>query len=326
MPAEPSPAEPPDVHVTLEYRIDAELADWLPIGVLTIFCGLFLFAMEQPDLPPLGTTIGAAAAIVVGIGIAALALWRRFNRGKPVYVLSPIGVHYRGSGMKEIVIPWREIKGVDTIDITWRHWMTRYPHDMTSRGVTVVLVSKPFYDAHIHRGLFWRGPYWYETKFIPKGNLIQCALHSEIVSVKPRELRGAVEARWRAFRDQAPAPVRRRSSVPSVIAAWRRKPRDDATRVDATRPVPAPRIVAAGDKPRPISIWQWVKIALPLIGIVVAGSNLLGLWATEAQTAAYAKKKEWQEWRARNAAERKEMDERLRKQREELDKALRRLW
>jgi hypothetical protein len=111
-----------------------------------------------------------------------------------------------------------------------------------------------------------------------------------------------------------------------VIAAWRRKPRGDATRVDATRPVPAPRIVAAGDKPRPISLWQWVKIALPLIGIVVAGSNLLGLWATEAQTAAYAKKKEWQEWRARNAAERKEMDERLRKQREELDKALRRLW
>ena len=30
-----------------------------------------------------------------------------------------------------------------------------------------------------------------------------------------------------------------------------------------------------------------MKIALPLIGIVVAGSNLLGLWATEAQTAAY---------------------------------------
>ena len=78
-PVEPSPAEPPDVHVTLEYRVDAELADWLPIGVLTIFCGLFLFAMEQPDLPPLGTTIGAAAAIVVGIGIAALSLWRRFR-------------------------------------------------------------------------------------------------------------------------------------------------------------------------------------------------------------------------------------------------------
>ncbi len=244
-------AAPSDVHVTLEYRVDAEIADWLPIGVLTIFCGLFLFAMEKPDLPPLEVTIGAAAAIVVGIGIAALSLRRRFRRGDPVYVLSPIGVHYRGPWMKEIVIPWHEVKGVDTIDVEWRHWMTRYPQDMTSRGVTVVLVSKPFYDAHIHLGLFWRGPYWYETKFIPKGDLIQCALHSEIVSVKPRELREAVEARWRAFRGQVAVPVKpRRASVPTVIAAALRR----APRVQATPSAPPPRIVAAGDKPRPISV------------------------------------------------------------------------
>jgi hypothetical protein len=63
--------EQADVHTTLEYRLDAEFADWLPIGVLTIFCGLFLFAIAQPGLPPPGETIGAAAAIVVGIGIAA---------------------------------------------------------------------------------------------------------------------------------------------------------------------------------------------------------------------------------------------------------------
>ena len=49
--------EPSDVHQTLEYRVDAELADWLPIGVLTIFCGLFLFAIAQPGLPPPGETM-----------------------------------------------------------------------------------------------------------------------------------------------------------------------------------------------------------------------------------------------------------------------------
>jgi hypothetical protein len=315
------PAEPSDVHVTLEYRLDAELADWLPIGVLTVFCGLFLFAIAQPGLPPPLETLGAAAAIVVGIGIVVLSLWRRFNRGKPVYVLSPTGVHYRGPGMKDIVIPWHEIKGVDTIDITWWHWLAYRSQQLTSRGVIVVLVSKPFYDAHIHIGsLFWRGPYWYETKFIPKGDLVQCALHSDTVSVAPRELREAVEARWRAFRDQ-PAPARPTgSSVPSVTAGWRSKLRRRATLLTE------PRIVAAGDKPRPISLWQAVKIALPLIGIVVAGSNLLGLWSTDAQTVAYAKKMEWREWRARNAAERKELDERLKKQREELDKALPRPW
>ena len=317
-------AETADVHATLEYRVDAELADGLPIGVLTVFCGLAIFAMEQPALPPLGTTIGAAAAIAVGIGIAELALWRRFRRGGPVYVLSPTGVHYRGPWMKEIVIPWREIKGIDTIDVTWRHWLTRYPHDMTSRGVTVVLVSKPFYDAYIHIGsLFMRGPYWYETKFIPKGDLIQCALHSEIVSVEPRALREAVEARWRAFRDQPAASVRpRTASVPTVIAAALRR----APRADAARSAPAPRIVAAGDKPRPISVWEWVKIVLPLVGIVVAGSNLLGLWATEAQTKAYQKRKEAAESRAKYEKERKELHDRLEKQRKETDELMRRTF
>jgi hypothetical protein len=316
--------EPSDVHVTLEYRVDAELADWLPIGVLTIFCGLFLFAIVQPGLPPPGETLGAAAAIVVGIGIAALSLWRRFRRGGPVYVLSPIGVHYRGPWMKEIVIPWHEIKSVDTIDIEWRHWMTRYPRDMTSRGATVVLVSRPFYDAHVHIGsLLMRGPYWYETKFIPKGDLMQCALHSEIVSVEPKLLREAVEARWRAFRGQAAVPVKpRTASVPSVIAAALRRP----PRADAASAAPPPRIVAAGDKPRPISWWQWVKIALPLIGIVVAGSNLLGLWATEAQTIAYQKRKEAAESRARYEAERKALDARLKKQRKEMDDLMRRTF
>ena len=318
---EPLQVEPSDVHVTLEYRVDAELADWLPIGVLTVFCGLFLFAMAQPDLPPPLETIGAAAAIVVGIGIVVLSLWRRFNRGKPVYLLSPMGVHYRGPGMKEIVIPWHEIKAVDTIDITWRHWLAYSPRNLTSRGVVVVLVSKPFYDAHIHIGsLFWRGPYWYETKFIPKGDLIQCALHSEPVSVAPHELREAVEARWRAFRDR-PAPERSAgTSVPSVAVGWRSKLRRHRTTL------PEPRIVAAGDKPRPISLWQAVKIALPLVGIVIAGSNLLGLWATEDQIKAYAKRKEAAESRARYEKERKELDDRLKKQRQELDDIMRRTF
>jgi hypothetical protein len=152
--------EPSDVHATLEYRVDAELADWLPIGVLTIFCGLFLFAIAQPGLPPPGETLGASAAIVVGIGITVLALWRRFRRGGPVYVLSPTGIHIRWPWVKEIFIPWREIKAVDTIDITVRHWLTKYPRDLEYRGVTVAVVSKEFYDAHIYiNSLFLRGPY-----------------------------------------------------------------------------------------------------------------------------------------------------------------------
>jgi hypothetical protein len=309
--SEAMPAEPPDVHQTLEYRADAEFARWLPIGLLTCFCGLFLFALPMPDLPPLGETVGAAAAIATGAGMTVFALWRRFRRGRPVYVLSPEGIVIRIGFVKNILIPWRESQAVDTIEITVWHWLTRYPHHMTYRDVTVVLVSRAFYDARVHIGsMFLRGPYWHEVSFIQKGELTQCALHHELVSTEPQALRAAVEARWQAFRDQPAASARPRGpSVPTVIAAWRR----------AAAPTPAPRIVAAGGTPRPISWWETVKIALPLIGIVVVGTNLLGLWATDAQTKAYEKKKEWAEWRARNAAERKALDEKLRKQREELD-------
>jgi DNA-binding IclR family transcriptional regulator len=62
-----------------------------------------------------------------------------------------------------------------------------------------------------------------------------------------------------------------------------------------------------------------VKIIAPLIAIAVAATNLLGIWRTEAQTAAFAKQREWAESNERHRRERKELEERLEKQRRELD-------
>lgn len=310
--------DPSDVHQTLEYRLDAEFASWLPIGLLTCFCGLFIFAVKSPDWPPPGETFGASAAILVGIGLAVFALRRRFRRGKPVYVLSPDGVHICwSSSRRESFIPWREIKGIDTIDIVVWHWLARNPRNLHYNDVTVVLVSKQFYQANLHiKSLFQRGPYWHQTAFIAKGEMVQCALHAEFVDVEPQQLRAAVEVRWRAFGGE---PDRPKPSVPVVYAArW-------PDRTEATA-VPGRKVVAAGGTPRPISAWEAIKIVLPLIGIVVAGSNLLGLWSTDAQVVALAKKREWQEWNARYERERRELDERSRKQREEIDEAMRRAF
>ena len=152
---------------------------------------------------------------------------------------------------------------------------------------------------------------------------MQCALHAEPVSADPRLLRKAVEARWLAFRGQPAVPVKpRTASVPSVIAgALRRKPRADAATRRRRRASSRPATSRGGSR-----WWQWVKIGLPLIGIVVAGSNLLGLWATDAQTAAYQKRREAAESRARFERERKELDDRLKKQRQEMDDAMRRAF
>jgi hypothetical protein len=309
--------EPANVHQILAYRLDAEFAAWLPIGVLTLFCGLFLFALESPGLPPFGEALGAAAAVAVGIGITALALWRRFRRGKPYYVLSPTGIHMRIPFAKLIVIPWSEIQAVDGIDITvplWslQDWLSfRTTQYVTVRDLTVVVVSKQFYDRHIFIDSFLlRGPGW-NANFIVQGPLVQCALQHEIVAAEPQALRQAVEARWLAFASPAGAT---RTSVPRVTG--KAAPRSIA------RAMPKPDIVAAGSGPKPISWWDGLKIVVPLIGIVVVVANLAGLWKTEAQTKAHEKReknREWAESLARNAAESKALQEKLKKQREELD-------
>jgi len=301
-------AAPSGVHEPLGYAMDAEFADWLPIGLLTLFCALFLFAIEEPGRRSFEDTMVAPAALVVGIGITAFALWRRFHSGGPLYVLSPLGVHIRGLLLKEILIPWHEIKAVETMDIAARHWLTGSHTGMISHGAVVVLVSKEFYDAHIHVGSFFmRGPGW-RNCFIEQGELVKCALHPEVVSVQPKLLREDVETRWHAFRDQ-PAPVRpRRASVPTVIA--RRAPRDEAA-----RSLPEASIVPIAGKPRPISWWEGIKIALPLIGIVAAGTDLLGLWGERAQTRTYEQKREGMDWRTPAEAKSKASDEGLKKER-----------
>jgi hypothetical protein len=311
-----------DVHTTLEYRMDAEFAGWLPLGVLAIFCGLFIFAIEQPGLPSSGKVMFAAAAgIACGLIITVLALWRRFRPGRPLYVLSPDGIHIRWPLIKEILVPWREIKGVDTIDIPLRHWFWRSYLGTTSVGATVFVVSNEFYDANNHLDSFiLRGPGWLNT-FVVRGDLVQCALHPQPVWADPRLLRKAVEERWLAFRDRPATPLKpRTASVPSVIAgALKRKPRDDAA---AT----APRVMMASIKPRRFSTWEWVKIALPAIGIVIAGSNLLGLWRTDAQTAAYERRKAAAQERARYERERKEFNDMMEKRRKEHDELMRRTF
>ncbi len=314
------PADPTDIHTTVEYRVDAEIVRLLPTGLVALFCSLFLFALEAPELPKGGAFWAAIAAFPVGVGIIAVSLWRFFRRGRPLFVLSPEGITLRLPRAKKALIPWREIRGVEAVEVTARvptyrsslpiPFSWRY---VTFHDVTVVLISWQLYERHIFiNSWFLRGPAW-ENNFLPRGDLVACALHHEIVSVAPQSLREAVEARWRAFRDQPAGP---RPSVPTVASGA----------ADQARARPQPRIVAAGDNPRSITWWEAVKVIVPLIAIAVAATNLLGVWRTEAQTAAFAKKHEWAERNARWHQERKELDERLAKQRQEIDDAMRRAF
>lgn len=298
----------PDIHQILEYRADTAIVQLLPVGLALLFLGLFTFALFDTDRLSAETFLAACVLVVAGTGIAAFALWRRSNRSKPVFVLSPMGVHYRIPWVKEFVIPWREIRGIDTIDITSWNWSLRNPDTMTFSDVTVILVPKKFYDAHIHvDSLFLRGPAWGNV-FIPKGALVQVALHRELVSVEPRALREAVTARWHAFRDQPPRsddiPARPAgASVPAVTRGWKRAIR----RSDAA----APPGIAMGDNPKAMSMWEAVQVIIPLIGIAIVLSNLLGLWATEGQTKTREQRANWAEEERKMQEQRREMQKGL---------------
>lgn len=312
-----------DVHQTLEYRLATAMARLLPTGLLLIFLSLVILVLVDFEREP-WTLIGIVLCFITGFGLVGFSLWRRMRHGKPLFTLSPAGIRFRIVGVKEFLIPWREIKSVDTIDVEAGIWSMMWStHTLAYRtftidGVTAILVTEQFYKSRIHVDSFLlRGPGW-DANFIPKGPMVQVALHHEAVSTDPRELREAVEARWLAFRDQ-PEPVR--SSVPRVTD----KPAADAT--------PAAKPIAMGEDPRSIPRWEALKIAALLVGIAAASANLAGLWNLPGQAEdrikhakAYEDRKQREETSRRIKEEWKKRDEAEAERRRQFDETMRRAF
>ena len=303
----------PDVRQTLEYRGDATIAGLLPFGlVLCLLAALVLALVDRPDP---GVIAAVCIVMLAGIGLTAAALWRRRHPGKPMFVLSPRGVHYRLAS-DYVLVPWREIQGIDSVDVRSWNFSIGRSGTVTFCNVTVILVPRKFYETHILLPFWRRGPAWRAT-FIPKGEMIQFALHHEAVSVEARVLRAAVEARWHAFHGQ-PASLTAegrpaRTSVPRVMARGRI--------TDAALPPPG---IALG-KPRPMSAWDAVKVIVPLIGIVIALSNVLGLWATAGQTKAREERRQWAEQDRQRQEEQRKFDENVKRIQKEQDEYFRRM-
>lgn len=166
----------------------------------------------------LGTLAGVVIAllgksnfdIVLGWGSVAIcfpwAFYEIYWLMKPnsaLIELLPEGIIFRTT-TEHFIVPWTEIKAVDTIDVhtTFRGKSVVFP------GVTVVAVSKNFYDRVIHVDSYiMRGPGW-DGNFIPKGeNLMQLALHHELIPASAETIKREVEARWKAFGKKEAAPA-----------------------------------------------------------------------------------------------------------------------
>jgi len=298
-----------DINQSLEYRSATAIVRLLPTGLLLGFLGLVIFALVDLDREP-WTFIGIVLCWVVGGALAGVALWRRVNPGKPLFALSPDGIRYRIPLVKEILIPWQEIQGVDTIDIEAGYWsmlwFTSFPtpryNTWVARDVIVILLPKEFYEQRIFVDSFLlRGPGW-NANFIRKGTLVQMALHHELVSVEPRSLREAVEARWLAFRDR-----------PAVA--------------------PASGVVAMRDDSKAMSPWEATKAIVPLIGIAVMLANLIGLWdlpgqdkVREVRAKARDERKYWADSIKRNREESRKLEAEQKELRRQLDEDMRRMF
>lgn len=256
--------EAADIRRPVAYRTDGVFLLGVPSALWLCVLGLIGLTIDLGN--DIELVLASWALIVVGIGWTAIALFRSSKPAPPLFVLSPAGILYRIPWVKEFLVPWAEIQTVDSIDLTTMLWATRYPHEVTFRDVTVVLLSKAFYDRHIFvDSLLLRGPGWGNI-FMPKGPSIQMALHHEQVSAEPRALREAVESRWLAFRERPEGGATRSGSVPAINSK------------------PAPSIAAhvenaiSEPKPKQATAWDIAKIAVPLIGIVIVLANLMGLW------------------------------------------------
>lgn len=134
-------------------------------------------------------------------------LYRHVRPERPQLAFSPDGLGYRVPGAVDVLIPWREVEHVGSLAQAGL-WQTGGAE--SGRGPTVFHVSRTFYDRHIHvRHLLLRGPDW-ESVFAPVDESIRVVLHHDPFSVEAKDIRGPLEARWKAFRDD-PAP-----SVPAV--------------------------------------------------------------------------------------------------------------
>jgi hypothetical protein len=182
-----------DVQMRRTFGTAKYLRQHLPFAILMLLLGIVVISLADGSSRDVRKAI-LAGFVLFGVGLVYLGyfFYRETHPAKPNIELSPQGILYCVTPQKEVLIPWDEISGVQNIDISGPR-MTKF------RNVTVALVSRRFYDDHIYiPSLFWRGPAW-SNYMIPEGDLVQVAFHHDFACVPAREMREAIETRWRAF-------------------------------------------------------------------------------------------------------------------------------
>lgn len=149
----------------------------------------------------------AAAAFALGVGLTLWGWAKLRNPGKPAYVLLPQGLFIHIAKVRDVLVPWTEIRDIFSHDLGVKANGRAVPLLGTYKGVTMLLISQAFYDREIHvENAALRGPGWANV-FVPwpsggpdggQGGVC-IALHHTLLGVRAADLRRAVEQHWRSF-------------------------------------------------------------------------------------------------------------------------------
>jgi len=181
--------------------------------------------------------------IYLGLAWTAFAVFRHFRPARPILSLTPAGLSFHRSWLKDLLIPWQDIHGVGPVELGGI--------PATNPNVIVVVVSKIFYERYIAPKRSFFAPPGTENMFRPKGEMMQMALTSAEVRVTPDDYRVPIEARWKAFQD------RPRSTLPSIGLAGRH--------------------VVFGRWSIDGSWWQVIKFVAPLVGMIAVVLHARGI-------------------------------------------------
>ena len=185
--------------------------------------------------------------LYLGAGWIAFAIFRHNYPARPIIMLSPAGISFQRSWLRDLFIPWQDVQGVGPLeDENPGHAPTIYPHTIA------VSVTKDFYEQHMAPKRSLLSPPGSETMFRPRGAMMQMVLASPELVVEYEDFRAPIEARWKAFHDQprSVAPSGRPSGTSIAFGRWS---------IDG-------------------SWWQVIMFLAPLLGMVAVILHAGGIW------------------------------------------------
>lgn len=189
-----------DVTQTLQFGREKAGQKHFVIGAIALVAGGLMIAFSGKR----DVEFAGYASVILGFLICMYEMHRFFHPGKPMLALAADGLRYNIELAKEIFVPWHEVKALRRIDVNDTTGASKWPLRAKFENVVALVVTNAFYDRAIHiANPILRGPGWGNI-FIPdeRNNVMQFALHHEILPVTAEELYAAVEARWMAFRDK----------------------------------------------------------------------------------------------------------------------------